>query len=343
MSFEFIKKLPTPDEIREQYPVPASVAEAKRERDAEIREVLTGNSNKFLVIIGPCSADNEDSVCDYINRLSRVNEQVKDKLILIPRIYTNKPRTTGEGYKGMVHQPNPEKGTDFLAGLLAIRHMHIRAAQESALTAADEMLYPENWGYLSDLLSYVAVGARSVEDQQHRLTVSGFDVPAGMKNPTSGDFSVMMNSVYAAQHPHSFIYRGWEVNTTGNELAHTILRGATNKHGNNTPNYHYEDIMRLIEMYDKMDLKNPACVIDANHSNSNKKFEQQIRIVKEIMHNRKINSDINNLVKGVMIESYIEEGCQKVGGGVYGKSITDPCLGWEDSEKLIYNIADTII
>ncbi len=342
MSFEFIKKLPTPDEIREQYPIPASVAEAKRERDAEIREVLTGSSNKFLVIIGPCSADNEDSVCDYINRLSRVNEQVKDKLILIPRIYTNKPRTTGEGYKGMVHQPNPEKGTDFLAGLLAIRHMHIRAAVESGLTAADEMLYPENWGYLSDLLSYVAVGARSVEDQQHRLTVSGFDVPAGMKNPTSGDFSVMMNSVYAAQHPHSFIYRGWEVNTTGNELAHTILRGATNKHGNNTPNYHYEDIVRLIEMYDKMDLKNPACVIDANHSNSNKKFEQQIRIVKEIMHNRKINPDIHNLVKGVMIESYIEEGCQKVGGGVYGKSITDPCLGWEDSEKLIYNIADTI-
>lgn len=343
MSFEFIKKLPTPDEIREQYPVPAKVAEAKRERDAEIREVLTGSSNKFLVIIGPCSADNEDSVCDYVNRLAKVNEQVKDKLILIPRIYTNKPRTTGEGYKGMVHQPNPEKDTDFLAGLLAIRHMHIRAAQESGLTAADEMLYPENWGYLSDLLSYVAVGARSVEDQQHRLTVSGFDVPAGMKNPTSGDFSVMMNSVYAAQHGHSFIYRGWEVNTTGNELAHTILRGATNKHGNNTPNYHYEDIMRLVEMYDKMDLKNPACVIDANHSNSNKKFEQQIRIVKEIMHNRKINSDINKLVKGVMIESYIEEGCQKVGGGVYGKSITDPCLGWEDSEKLIYNIADTIV
>ncbi|MCQ2494765.1 MAG: 3-deoxy-7-phosphoheptulonate synthase [Lachnospiraceae bacterium] len=343
MSFEFIKKLPTPDEIREQYPVPAKVAEAKRERDAEIREVLNGSSNKFLVIIGPCSADNEDSVCDYVNRLAKVNEQVKDKLILIPRIYTNKPRTTGEGYKGMVHQPNPEKDTDFLAGLLAIRHMHIRAAQESGLTAADEMLYPENWGYLSDLLSYVAVGARSVEDQQHRLTVSGFDVPAGMKNPTSGDFSVMMNSVYAAQHGHSFIYRGWEVNTTGNELAHTILRGATNKHGNNTPNYHYEDIMRLVEMYDKMDLKNPACVIDANHSNSNKKFEQQIRIVKEIMHNRKINSDINKLVKGVMIESYIEEGCQKVGGGVYGKSITDPCLGWEDSEKLIYNIADTIV
>lgn len=340
MSFEFIKKLPTPDEIREQYPVPASVAEAKRERDAEIREVLTGKSNKFLVIIGPCSADNEDSVCDYVNRLAKVNDQVKDKLILIPRIYTNKPRTTGEGYKGMVHQPNPEQDTDFLAGLLAIRHMHIRAASETGLTAADEMLYPENWGYLSDLLSYVAVGARSVEDQQHRLTVSGFDVPAGMKNPTSGDFSVMLNSVYAAQHAHSFIYRGWEVNTSGNELAHTILRGATNKHGNNTPNYHYEDIMRLLDMYDKMDLKNPACVIDANHSNSNKKFEQQVRIVKEIMHNRKLNPDIHSLVKGVMIESYIEEGCQKVGGGVYGKSITDPCLGWEASEKLIYDIAE---
>lgn len=342
MSFEFIKKLPTPDEIREQYPVPASVAEAKRERDALIREVLTGNSDKFLVIIGPCSADNEDAVCDYVNRLAKVNEQVKDKLILIPRIYTNKPRTTGEGYKGMVHQPNPEKGTDFLAGLLAIRHMHIRAAQETGLTAADEMLYPENWGYLSDLLSYVAVGARSVEDQQHRLTVSGFDVPAGMKNPTSGDFAVMMNSVYAAQHAHSFIYRGWEVNTSGNELAHTILRGATNKHGNNTPNYHYEDLVRLIDMYNKMDLKNPACVIDANHSNSNKQFEQQIRIVEEIMHNRRINADMCKLVKGVMIESYIEEGNQKVGGGIYGKSITDPCLGWAASEKLIYRIAETI-
>ncbi len=340
MAFEFIKKLPTPDEIREQYPVPESVREVKKQRDAEIRDVLTGKSSKFLVIIGPCSADNEEAVCDYVNRLARVNEKVKDKLILIPRIYTNKPRTTGEGYKGMVHQPDPEKGTDFLAGLIAMRHMHIRAAEETGLTAADEMLYPENWRYLSDLLSYVAVGARSVEDQQHRLTVSGFDVPAGMKNPTSGDFSVMMNSIYAAQHPHSFIYRGWEVNTTGNDLAHAVLRGATNKHGNNIPNYHYEDLMRLVEMYGKMDLKNPAAVIDANHSNSNKKFEQQIRIVKEIMHNRKLNPELHSVVKGVMIESYIEEGNQKVGGGVYGKSITDPCLGWADSERLILDIAD---
>ncbi len=340
MAFEFIKKLPTPDEIREQYPVPESVREVKKQRDAEIRDVLTGKSSKFLVIIGPCSADNEEAVCDYVNRLARVNEKVKDKLILIPRIYTNKPRTTGEGYKGMVHQPDPEKGTDFLAGLIAMRHMHIRAAEETGLTAADEMLYPENWRYLSDLLSYVAVGARSVEDQQHRLTVSGFDVPAGMKNPTSGDFSVMMNSIYAAQHPHSFIYRGWEVNTTGNDLAHAVLRGATNKHGNNIPNYHYEDLMRLVEMYGKMDLKNPAAVIDANHSNSNKKFEQQIRIVKEIMHNRKLNPELHSMVKGVMIESYIEEGNQKVGGGVYGKSITDPCLGWADSERLILDIAD---
>ncbi len=342
MSFEFVRKLPTPDEIREQYPVPENVKKIKADRDAEIRKVLTGETNKFLVIIGPCSADNEDAVCDYVNRLARVNEKVSDRVILIPRIYTNKPRTTGEGYKGIVHQPDPEKEEDFVAGLIAVRHMHIRAASETGLTAADEMLYPENWRYVSDLLSYVAVGARSVEDQQHRLTVSGFDVPAGMKNPTSGDFSVMMNSIYAAQHPHSFTYRGWEVNTTGNDLAHAVLRGATNKHGNNTPNYHYEDLMRLVDMYGKMEIKNPACVVDVNHSNSNKQFEQQVRIVKEVLHNRKINPDIHKLVKGVMIESYIEEGNQKVGGGVYGKSITDPCLGWEASEKLIYDIAESM-
>ncbi|MCM1025266.1 MAG: 3-deoxy-7-phosphoheptulonate synthase [Roseburia sp.] len=340
MSFEFVKKLPTPDEIREQLPLPKELAALKEERDAEIRDALTGKSDKFLVIIGPCSADNEDSVCEYVSRLARVNEKVKEKLILIPRIYTNKPRTTGEGYKGIVHQPDPEKKPDFLAGLIAMRKMHIRAISETGLTAADEMLYPENWRYVSDILSYVAIGARSVEDQQHRLTVSGFDVAAGMKNPTSGDLSVMLNSVYAAQHPHSFIYRGWEVNTTGNELTHTILRGATNKHGNNIPNYHYEDLNLLLEMYGKMDLKNPACVIDSNHSNSGKQFAQQIRIVKEVMHSRKLNADIHQLVKGVMIESYLVEGSQKVGGGVYGKSITDPCLGWEDSERLIYDIAD---
>jgi len=340
MSFEFIKKLPTPAEIREEHPLPQSLAEIKRERDAEIRKVITGESNKFLVIIGPCSADNEDAVCDYIYRLAGVNEKVKDKLILIPRIYTNKPRTTGEGYKGMIHQPNPEKKPDLLAGLIAIRKMHIRAIEESGLTAADEMLYPENWRYLSDILSYVAIGARSVEDQQHRLTVSGFDVPAGMKNPTSGDLSVMLNSVYAAQHPHTFIYRGWEVKTSGNELTHTVLRGAVNKHGNNIPNYHYEDLNLLLEMYNKMELVHPACVIDTNHSNSGKKYEQQIRIAKEVMHSRKLNSDIHGLVKGLMIESYIEEGCQKIGDGVYGKSITDACLGWEDSKRLIYELAE---
>ena len=340
MSFEFIQKLPTPEEIKNQYALPKPLADIKMQRDAEIRDVITGKSNKFLVIIGPCSADNEDSVCDYVNRLAKVNEQVKDKLILIPRIYTNKPRTTGEGYKGIVHQPDPEKKPDFLAGLIAMRKMHIRAIEETGLTAADEMLYPENWMYVSDILSYVAIGARSVEDQQHRLTVSGFDIPAGMKNPTSGDISVMLNSVYAAQHPHSFIYRGFEVNTTGNELAHTVLRGANNKHGQNLPNYHYEDLIRLYEMYENMNLKNPACIIDSNHSNSNKQFEQQIRIVKEVMHSRKLSPAIHSLVKGVMVESYIEEGCQKVGGGVYGKSITDPCLGWEDTEKLIYTIAD---
>ncbi|NLL80194.1 MAG: 3-deoxy-7-phosphoheptulonate synthase [Clostridiales bacterium] len=340
MSFEFIKKLPTPDEIREQYAVPAKLAKLKEERDAQIREVITGESDKFLVIIGPCSADNEDAVIDYVTRLAKVNEKVKDRLILIPRIYTNKPRTTGEGYKGIVHQPDPEKKPDFLAGLIAMRHMHIRAIAESGLTAADEMLYPENWRYVSDILSYVAIGARSVEDQQHRLTVSGFDVPAGMKNPTSGDFSVMLNSVYAAQHAHSFIYRGWEVNTTGNPLAHTVLRGAVNKYGRSLPNYHYEDLNLLLEKYNERDLQNPACVIDANHNNSNKQFAQQIRIVKEVLHSRRLNPDIHGLVKGVMIESYIEEGCQKVGGGIYGKSITDPCLGWADSERLIYDIAD---
>ena len=340
MSFEFIKKLPTPDEIREQFPFPADLAHLKAQRDQEIRDVISGKSDKFLVIIGPCSADNEDAVCDYAARLAKVNEKVKDKLILIPRIYTNKPRTTGEGYKGIIHQPDPEKKPDFLAGLIAMRKMHIHAVEVSGLTAADEMLYPENWGYVSDLLSYVAIGARSVEDQQHRIVVSGFDVPAGMKNPTSGNLTVMLNSVYASQHPHSFIYRGYEVKTNGNEYAHTVLRGATNKHGSSLPNYHYEDLNLLLKLYNERDLKNPAALIDANHSNSNKEYEQQIRIVKEVMHSRKLNKDIHNLVKGVMIESYLEEGCQKVGGGVYGKSITDPCLGWEASERLIYDIAE---
>ena len=340
MSFQFLQKLPTPEEIKAKYALPVQLKQIKAERDAEIADVITGKSNKFLVIIGPCSADNEDSVCDYVSRLAKINDKVKDKLILIPRIYTNKPRTTGEGYKGIVHQPNPEKKPDFLAGLIAMRKMHIRALSETGLSAADEMLYPENWMYVSDILSYVAIGARSVEDQQHRLTVSGFDVAAGMKNPTSGDFSVMMNSVYAAQHPHSFIYRGYEVQTSGNELAHTVLRGANNKHGQNLPNYHYEDLIRLYDMYENMNLKNPACIIDSNHSNSNKQYEQQIRIVKEVMHSRKLCPDIHKLVKGVMVESYIEPGCQKVGGGVYGKSITDPCLGWEDTEKLIYSIAE---
>ena len=340
MSFEFIKLLPTPDEIREQYPMPAKLIELKRIRDSEIRAVITGDSDKFLVIIGPCSADNEDSVCEYVERLAKINDKVKDKLILIPRIYTNKPRTTGDGYKGIIHQPDPNKREDFLAGIIAMRKMHIRAISESGLTCADEMLYPENSGYVSDILSYVAIGARSVEDQQHRLTVSGFDVPAGMKNPTSGDFAIMLNSVYAAQQPHSFIYRGWEVKTGGNELAHTVLRGSVNKYGRSLPNYHYEDLNNLMELYNERDLMNPACIIDSNHNNSNKQFKQQIRIVKEVLHSRRLNPNIHRLVKGVMVESYLIEGCQKIGGGIYGKSITDPCLGWEDTEKLIYDIAE---
>lgn len=340
MSFEFITKLPTPEEIKEQLPVPPSLVELKRARDREIKDVICGKSNKFLLIIGPCSADNEDSVCEYISRLAKINEKVQDKLILIPRIYTNKPRTTGEGYKGIVSQPDPEKKPDFLQGLIAMRKMHIRAMEESGLTAADEMLYPENWPYVSDILSYVAIGARSVEDQQHRLTVSGFDVPAGMKNPTSGDFSVMLNSVYAAQQAHSFIYRGYEVETSGNPLAHTVLRGAVNKYGRSLPNYHYEDLHLLINLYGERDYLNPACIIDTNHNNSNKQYEQQIRIAKEVMHSRRLNSDIYKLVKGLMIESYLEEGCQKIGEGIYGKSITDPCLGWEATERLIYDIAE---
>ena len=340
MSFTYLRQLPSPGEIKSQYPLSEKMKQVKAERDAQIADIITGKDDRFLVIIGPCSADSEEPVLDYVHRLAKVQEKVKDRLLLVPRIYTNKPRTTGEGYKGIASQPDPEKAPDMVNGLISVRKMHIRAIEETGLTPADEMLYPENWEYVSDLLSYVAIGARSVEDQQHRLTVSGFDVASGMKNPTSGDLSVMLNSVYAAQHPHHFTFRGYEVDTTGNPLTHTILRGAVSKHGNSTQNYHYEDIMRLCEMYDKMDLVNPATIIDANHSNSGKKYEQQVRIVKEVMHNRQISPEIRKMVKGVMIESYLEPGCQKIGDHIYGKSITDPCLGWAASEQLIYDIAE---
>ena len=341
MGFTFMKKLPTPAEIRNEYPIDAEIQALKEKLDQEIRDVFTGKSDKFLAIIGPCSADNEEAVIDYLLRLRKVQDKIADKVLIIPRVYTNKPRTTGEGYKGMVHQPDPEKAPDLLAGLIAIRKMHIHAIQKSGFTCADEMLYPENYRYLSDILSYVAVGARSVEDQQHRLTVSGMDVPAGMKNPTSGDYSVMLNSVTAAQASHRFIYRSWEVETTGNPLAHTILRGAVNKHGETIPNYHYEDLRLLWEKYQEKKLKNPAVIVDTNHSNSNKKYEQQVRIAKEVLHSRIVDPELHTLVKGLMIESYIEPGNQKIGPNhVYGKSITDPCLGWEESEKLLYTIAE---
>ena len=341
MSFTFIRQLPSPDEVKALEPMSEEMKQIKNGRDRLIRDVITGKSDKFLVIVGPCSADNEDAVCEYSNRLAKVQEKVADRLVLVPRIYTNKPRTTGEGYKGMLHQPDPEAKPDILAGILAIRHMHIRSISETGLTAADEMLYPDNWHYLSDILSYVAIGARSVENQEHRLMVSGLDIPVGMKNPTSGDFSVMLNSVVAAQGRHDFISRGWEVRTDGNPLTHTILRGAVNKHGNTIPNYHYEDIQLLLEKYEERNLENPAVLIDANHSNSGKKYKQQIRIVKEILHSRRIDEDIRRLVKGVMIESYLVEGCQQIGTShVYGKSITDPCLGWEDTEELLYTIAE---
>lgn len=342
MSFEFKKKLPVPKEVKELYPVNSTLAIKKKELDQQLIDVISGKSDKFLAIIGPCSADNEDSVCEYIERLTKVQEKIKDKVIIVPRIYTNKPRTTGEGYKGMLHQPDPQKEPDLLQGIVSIRKMHIHALEAYGLPIADEMLYPENYWYLSDILSYVAIGARSTEDQQHRLVTSGFDVPAGMKNPTSGDFSVMLNSVVAAQASHNFIYRGWDVNTTGNPYAHTILRGSVNKHGTSRPNYHYEDLIKLYQMYCERDVVNPATIVDANHSNSNKQFKEQIRIVKEVLHSRSLSPDIRNLVKGVMIESYLVEGTQKIEcqPHVYGQSITDPCLGWEDSEALLYEIAE---
>lgn len=340
MSMNFLRKLPIPKEIKEQFPMSDDLVKIKKERDKEIHRIFTGEDNRLALIIGPCSADNEDSVIDYISRLIPVQEKVRDKILIIPRIYTNKPRTTGDGYKGMVHQPNPERSSDMLEGIIAIRRLHTRAIAETGFTCADEMLYPENQRYLSDLLSYVAVGARSVEDQQHRLVASGIPCPVGMKNPTSGDISVMLNSITAAQHSHTFIYRGWEVVSTGNPLTHAILRGSVNKHGQSQPNYHYEDLIRLHEMYSACNLQNMGVIVDTNHANSGKKYMEQIRICKEVLHSCRLSEEINTMVKGFMIESYIEDGNQKIGNGVYGKSITDPCLGWEKTEKLIYEIAD---
>lgn len=341
MGMKVNAELPLPADLKAEYPLSENIVKIKEKRDQEIRDIFTGKSDKFIVIVGPCSADNEDSVCEYVKRLAKVNEKVSDRLMIIPRIYTNKPRTTGEGYKGMLHQPEPDQAPDLLAGIIAIRKMHTRAIEESGLTAADEMLYPENRSYLDDILSYEAIGARSVENQQHRLTASGMDIPVGMKNPTSGDFSVMLNSVVAAQSSHTFIYRGMDVTTSGNDLAHVILRGGVDKYGTCIPNYHYEDLVRLLDAYQQRDLKNPAAIVDANHSNSNKQFHEQIRIVSEVLHSRNYNPELKKLVKGVMIESYLEEGCQKIDENrVYGKSITDPCLGWEDTERLIYKIAE---
>lgn len=342
MGFTFINLLPTPAEIREQFPLAPNLTALKKERDEEIKKIFTGESDKFLAIIGPCSADNEEAVCDYVSRLVKVQEDTKERLIIIPRVYTNKPRTTGEGYMGMVHQPDPEKKPDMFEGILAIRHMHMRVFRETGFSTADEMLYPDNLNYLSDMMSYIAVGARSVENQFHRLVASGCDVPVGMKNPTSGDLTVMLNSVVAAQLPHNFIFRGYEVQCPGNPLAHTILRGAVNKRGQCIPNYHYEDLRLLYEFYVQRELANPACIIDTNHANSNKQYMEQIRIAKEVLHSRRHSSDIKRLVKGLMIESYLEPGSQKIGCHCYGQSITDPCLGWDDSRRLLYEIAENL-
>ena len=340
MNCEFKRKLPIPMEVKEKYPITSEMELVKEKRDIEIKKVLSGESDKFLLIIGPCSADYENSVMDYITRLCPVQEKVADKIIIIPRIYTNKPRTTGAGYKGMLHQPDPLHDSDMLQGLLKIRKVHMRALKETGFTCADEMLYPENHRYLSDLLSYVAVGARSVEDQQHRLTASALDIPVGMKNPTSGDLAVMMNSIQAAQNAHTFIYRGWEVESKGNPYAHAILRGGMNAQGENIANYHYEDLMKVYEWYQKKNLQNMSVIIDTNHANSNKKYLEQIRISKDVMHSRRVNKDIRNLVKGLMIESYIVDGSQSAECGVYGQSITDPCIGWEKTERLIYELAE---
>lgn len=342
MNMTFERKLAIPQEVKQMYPLTAAAKEIVESRRAELKKIFSGESDKFVLIIGPCSADRDDSVLDYISRLRKVQEKVEDKVFIVPRIYTNKPRTTGDGYKGMLHQPDPNQKPDMFKGIVAIRELHMKAIEETGFACADEMLYPENYRYLDDLLGYVAIGARSVEDQQHRLTASGIEVPVGMKNPTSGDISVMMNSITAAQHKHTFIYRGWEVNSEGNPYAHAILRGYVNKHGQAIPNYHYEDIQHLYEVYEKSGLENPAVIIDANHSNSGKDPFQQVRIAKEVIDSKHYSADIHKIVKGFMIESYIEDGAQKIGEGIYGKSITDACLGWEKTEKLILDIADML-
>lgn len=342
MNMDMDRRLAVPAEVKEMYPLTGKMSATVEKKRAEIKSIFEGKNDKLILIIGPCSADNEDSVIDYISRLCKIQEDTKDKLLIVPRIYTNKPRTTGEGYKGMLHQPNPNEKPDMFKGITATRHLHMRAVEETGFACADEMLYPENYQYLDDLLGYVAVGARSVENQQHRLVASGVEVPVGMKNPTSGDYSVMMNAILAAQHGHTFIYRGWEVHSQGNEHTHAILRGSTNKHGQSLPNYHYEDLIRLCDYYDERELLNPGVIIDTNHSNSNKNPFEQPRIIKDVLHSSRQNERISGILKGFMVESYIEDGAQKVGGGCYGKSITDPCLGWDKTERLIYEVADLI-
>ncbi len=342
MSMNFKRKLPIPQEIKKMYPLSGDITKIKEERDRQIADIFMGKSDKFILIIGPCSADNEESVMDYIYRLAKVQEQVKDKILIIPRVYTGKPRTNGTGYKGMIHQPDPTKEEDMLEGIIKIRKLHTRVIQETGFTTADEMLYPENYRYLNDLLSYVAIGARSVEDQHHRLVASGIECPVGMKNPTSGTLSVMFNSIQAAQAKHTFIYRGWEVESDGNPLCHAILRGAQNKHGQTIPNYHFEDLKLCCDIYEEKGLANPAIIVDTNHSNSGKDYLAQIRISNEILHSKRHSEQINKAVKGLMIESYIVDGAQKIEEGTYGKSITDPCLGWEKSERLILDIADQL-
>lgn len=342
MSINFVKQLPSEKELKIAYPLSDELCIIKTKRDEKIKKVFSGESDKFIFIIGPCSADSEEPVMDYIHKLADIQSTVKDKIIIIPRIYTGKPRTTGAGYKGMLHQPDPNKKTDMAEGLISIRKLHLRAIAETGMAAADEMLYAENTHYVDDLIAYHAVGARSVEDQMHRLTASGLDVPVGMKNPTSGDLTVMLNSCLAGQTSHIFMYKGYQAETSGNPYTHCILRGGLDKYGKSISNYHYDDLVRLVEEYGNFNISNPACIVDANHNNSGKKWAEQPRIVKEVLHSCRHNNDISKLIKGVMVESYLEDGSQSIGDGCYGKSITDPCLGWEKTKKLILDVAELL-
>lgn len=342
MNMNFVRKLPIPKELKEQYPLSAELEKIKYQRDREISDILMGINSRFLLIIGPCSADREDSVMDYLCRLKLVQEEVSDKILIIPRLYTSKPRSQGKGYMGFLHQPNPSEAPDILKGISQVREFHLRALSETGFSCAEELLYPENHRYLSDLISYVAVGARSVENQEHRLVASGLKIPAGMKNPVGGNLDSLINSISSAKLPHKFLYRGWEVESAGNPLAHAILRGYKDKDGVPHPNYDEKSVLNLLEKYEAAGLSFPTCIIDTNHDNSGKQYEKQPDIALETVDLRNREPAVKKFVKGLMVESYLTDGCQEIDGNIYGQSITDPCIGWDKTEKLIYSLAEKL-